>query len=202
MSIINQLTKTMLGLALGLSLNTLQAATITIVNGDGNLEGLNDPTPILSAETGVSTTLGALRLRVLRHAAAIWGRNLGGNVEIKVLAKFDPLTCSANGAVLGQAGTLQLVANFPNAPYTNTAYPIALANTLAGRDLNGATAEIRRLEQELDRAHTPIVALTAHAMADDRRRCIEAGMDDFLPKPVDPDLMFSMLLRWLRARKA
>jgi hemerythrin-like metal-binding protein len=62
-----------------------------------------------------------------------------------------------------------------------------------------ATRRIRQLPALKD---TPIVAMTANAFADDRTSCIEAGMDDFLPKPVDPDLMFSMLLRWLRARKA
>lgn len=146
------LTKTMLGLALAASLSNAQAATITIINGDGNFEGLNDPTPILSAETGTSTTLGAMRLHALRHGAAIWSRYLGGNGEIKVLAKFDPLPCSTTSAVLGRAGTLQLAANFPNAPYANTAYPIALANILAGRDLNGVTAEIRAtFNSDIDR---------------------------------------------------
>jgi two-component system sensor histidine kinase/response regulator len=47
----------------------------------------------------------------------------------------------------------------------------------------------------------PIIAMTANAMEQDRRKCIDAGMNDFLIKPIDPEDMWAMLLRWVRASR-
>ncbi|WP_292329844.1 PAS-domain containing protein [Mesorhizobium sp.] len=59
-----------------------------------------------------------------------------------------------------------------------------------------ATAAIRRLEAEMG-THVPIVGVTAHALKGDRERCLEAGMDDYLPKPISPKALLEKLERWL-----
>ncbi len=43
----------------------------------------------------------------------------------------------------------------------------------------------------------PIIAVTANAFESDRQRCFDAGMNDFVPKPINPGLLYSVLLRWL-----
>ncbi|MEW6695358.1 MAG: response regulator [Pseudomonadota bacterium] len=48
----------------------------------------------------------------------------------------------------------------------------------------------------------PIVAMTANVLAEDRQRCLEAGMNDFLPKPIDPPRLWATLQRWMPAADA
>jgi signal transduction histidine kinase len=56
----------------------------------------------------------------------------------------------------------------------------------------------RRIRQE--GGTLPIIALTANAMADDRARCLEAGMNDHMSKPIDPSVLVSVLRTWRRAQ--
>jgi two-component system, sensor histidine kinase and response regulator len=58
-----------------------------------------------------------------------------------------------------------------------------------------ATREIRRGEH--DGRHLPIIAMTASAMAGDRERCLAAGMDDYISKPVKLHIVAAVLERWL-----
>ena len=66
-------------------------------------------------------------------------------------------------------------------------------------NLNGleATRQIRAIRDPLS---TPILAMTANAFAEDKARCLAAGMNDFLVKPFDPEALFSSLIRWLDRR--
>ncbi|WP_428266737.1 response regulator [Haliangium sp.] len=69
-------------------------------------------------------------------------------------------------------------------------------------EMNGfeTTREIRNREAALG-AHTPIAAVTAHTFAEDRRQCMEVGMDDFLTKPIRQTELQKLLTRIRRPRK-
>ena len=60
-----------------------------------------------------------------------------------------------------------------------------------------ATSNIRQYEEPLGK-RTPVIAMTAKAMLGDRELCLEAGMDDYIVKPVRPDDLYDVLLRWKR----
>lgn len=65
-------------------------------------------------------------------------------------------------------------------------------------DMDGfeATAAIRSQDGLLHR-HTPIIALTAHALPGDGERCLRGGMDDYLSKPVVAQELYEKLKKWL-----
>lgn len=67
-------------------------------------------------------------------------------------------------------------------------------------DMDGldATRQIRSMEDSTASSKDlPILAMTANVFAEDKQACLEAGMNDFISKPVDPDNLFSMIAKWL-----
>jgi PAS domain S-box-containing protein len=65
-----------------------------------------------------------------------------------------------------------------------------------------ATRELRRREATAGTVHTPVIALTANALPEERQRCLEAGMDDYLAKPIAVADIELVIDRWLAAGEA
>jgi signal transduction histidine kinase/CheY-like chemotaxis protein len=66
-------------------------------------------------------------------------------------------------------------------------------------EMDGFTAtKLLRRDPRLQKF--PIIAMTAHALVEERQRCLDAGMNDHVSKPIDPDNLFATLMRWARPR--
>ena len=118
-------------------------ANIVILNDvDAAGTGFNDPTPAAPIGGNTGTTLGQQRLIAFQTAANIWGATLSSGPTITIRSSWEPLTCTATSGTLGAAAPVSLRQNFPNAPFSGTWYPAALANALSGSD-SSPNPEIR-----------------------------------------------------------
>ena len=121
------------------------AATITVVNLDSPGEGFNDPSapdPDSTNGGNAGPTLGVQRLNAFQFAANLWGGLVTSSVPISVGAEFDPLDCDSTSAMLGQASPNTVLRDFAGALRANTWYSQALANSLAGTNLDPTSDDI------------------------------------------------------------
>ncbi len=70
-------------------------------------------------------------------------------------------------------------------------------------EMNGleATRAIREIEKSGNAQHTPIIGVTAHSLRGDQEKCMEAGMDDYMAKPVSPDMIGAKIAKWMERRR-
>ena len=101
--------------------------------------------------------------------------------------------------ILGETGlSFQLVNNGKRAVEAHAEMnPRMILMDVSMPEMNGlqATGAIRERERETGE-HVPIIGVTAHALKGDRERCLEAGMDDYLPKPISPKALLEKVQRW------
>ncbi|HIV69355.1 MAG TPA: response regulator [Candidatus Aquabacterium excrementipullorum] len=122
-----------------------------------------------------------------------------------LLAEDNPVNILVAEAVLGHLGCAvhtvtdgqQAVAWLAQQPACDVVLMDCAMPVMNGLE---ATREIRRHEQMQGRARVPIIALTANSLLDERAQCLDAGMDEHLPKPFGPDDIRAVLERVLLHR--
>ena len=121
----------------------------------------------------------------------------GANV---LLAEDEPISGALTEKLLQQVGVqVTMVENGKKAVEETEkgGYQVVLMDVqMPVMDGLTATQVIRARERQRG-GHQSIIALTAHAMQGDREKCLQAGMDDYLPKPINKDQLFDMLSKYL-----
>ena len=119
-----------------------------------------------------------------------------------LLAEDEPINQEVTMSMLSEAGlAVDCAADGEEAVrmFHERAYDLVLMDMQMPR-LNGLDAAMR-IRALPNGATVPILAMTANAFIEDKRRCLEAGMNAFIAKPVDPETLYGELLHWLmRAR--
>lgn len=150
-----------------------------------NPEEITDPKPIPRRKSRVRSAADA------KASAAFSGMSI-------LLAEDNPVNQMVAKAMLERAGcVVQVAADGAAAVKTSEgeAFDLIFMDCqMPVLDGYAATAAIRR--REGDAAHTPIIAMTANAMPGDRERCLAAGMDDYIAKPIDDAVLRAALEKW------
>ncbi len=115
-------------------------------------------------------------------------------VNLKVAARLvENLGLEIDTAENGQVALDKLAQNHYDLVFMDCQMPVM--------DGYQATRAIRQREHEQGLPRMPVIAMTANAMAGDRQKCLDSGMDDYLSKPIKKDLLNETIQRWLKKNR-
>ena len=144
---------------------------------------------------------------VVRRPSVTGLANSFAGSQARVLLVDDNITNQQVGmAILGKLGLrADVVANGAEAleALSTLPYDLVLMDVqMPVMDGLEATRNLRSAASRVLNRSIPVIAMTAQAMQGDRETCLEAGMDDFLTKPIAPGPLAKVLSRWLSKAKA
>ena len=185
-----------LGLTVSRSLVELMGGTLTVESmvGQGTTFSFTIPVDVAAgapAPAAAGTPAGRLKLDLPRDLPVLIAEDntVNATIMLRLLQKhgLQP-SLVANGA--------QAVEAYVLAAGTRPLELIFMDVQMPVMDGLQATEVIRKLERDHRRPPCYIVALTAHAMAGDRERCLDSGMSDYMTKPLNRDDLARVLSRW------
>jgi CheY-like chemotaxis protein len=146
-------------------------------------------------------TAGALPKASADDAAALRAKSLRANVLLVEDNHVNQIVAKRMLEVLGHRVTIAGNGRVALECYARERFDVILMDCqMPELDGYAATRDIR--SREGTEQHTPIIAMTAHAMVGDRELCIAAGMDDYLTKPVKLEELADMVAKWSKAPQA
>lgn len=162
----------------------LQAAAGPAARPRGDGAALRIEPPAAGTDVDAPHALDGSTLRVL----LVDDNRLNRRVAAEILTRHG---CKVTEATDGESGV---------ALARNHDFSLILMDLqMPGLDGISATRQIRQMPRQ---AGTPIVAMSGNVLAEDRQKCMDAGMDDFIAKPVRPQALFAKVDRWLKAARA
>ncbi len=173
--------------------SSLLLNSILMALNEGSVDELRMTTAVMSeAETDEKRQ---------EESAADGSHNSGLNVLVAEDNAVNQLVIKAMLEKLGCRVTLANNGKVAVKAHEEGGFDIILMDVSMPEMDGGQATNIIRAAEGITGDHTPIIGVTAHAMREDRKRCLDAGMDDYLPKPVKQDALELVLKKWTSLEK-